>query len=199
MSEPSVFSPSSGNLKSTGLVPWWEKFYRRHYLLQGSLSLTHWSIQDPIRHLNWHPSHLPIWHPLRRLIWHPIDISVRHNFELYVNLRIYVQIFSLSLLENLYSQDTSTGRGWCSTLTDKSAYHISGKGSWGECNLVTSAGITQLYFHIWNDLSLQWPARATRTVSTLIKQSLASKWKRTWRSARRWTKQMSAKPTSSAT
>ena len=44
------------------------------------------------------------------------------------------------MLESHFSQDKLTGKGWCSTLTDKSGYHISGKGSWGECNPVTSAG-----------------------------------------------------------
>ena len=195
MSEPSVFSPSSGNLKSTGLVPWWEKF------LQATLS-PHW-LTDP------YEIQSDIWIDIRSTFRSGIHYGVWSDIQLTSQFGIILssmltfastsRIFSLSLLENLYSQDTSTGKGWCSTLTDKSAYHISGKGYWGECNLVTSAGITRLYFHIWNYLSLQWPARATRTVSTLIKQSLASRWKRTWRSASRWMKQMSAKPTSSAT
>ena len=47
-------------------------------------------------------------------------------------------------------QDTTTGRGWCSTATDKSGYHESGKGSWGECNLLTSAGFSSRSGHNCN-------------------------------------------------
>ena len=85
-------------------------------------------------------------------------------------------------LNDFGCQDTSTGKGWCSTATDKSGYHESGKGSWGECNLLTSAGFSSRSGHNCNfsvssgvllfvHITLffhKWSALATRTCLTVF-------------------------------
>ena len=67
MPEHFVFSPSYGNLKSTGLVPWWEKF------LQATLS-PHW-LTDP------YEIQSDIWIDIRSTFWSGIHYGVWSDIQ----------------------------------------------------------------------------------------------------------------------